>query len=88
MNGSYNIQKFLKSDAEVVGVPDWSTIHYMAIRPSATVTGPGSVYFDAVKFESSEGILVSRSVLGTPLNVDPNLTTRIEYAIPVTVTSV
>lgn len=88
VNGSYNIKKFLKTDAEVVGAPDWSTINYMAIRPSATAGGPGSVYFDAIKFESSDGILVSRSVLTTPLDIDPNITSRIEYALPVTVTSV
>lgn len=88
VNGAYNIHKFLKTDVEVVGTPDWSTINYMAVRPSATSSGPGSVYFDAIKFEDSEGVLVSRSVLSAPLDVDPNLTSRIEYALPVTVTSI
>ena len=88
VNGQYNIVKLLKSSATVVGVPDWSTITYMAIRPSATAGGAGSVYFDAIKFETSDGLLVSRSVLDTPLSPDLDITTRIEYHLPVTVNNV
>lgn len=85
-NGSYNVKRFLKSAATVTGTPDWSSITYMAVRPSATAGGSGSVYFDGLKFESSDGILVSRNVLGTPAVISTSIPTRIEYPIPVNVT--
>lgn len=84
-NGSYNIHRLNVSSATVTGTPDWSAITYMAIRPSATGGGGGSIYFDSVRFTQTveDDQLVARKVLASPVTLDPNVDTEIEYSLEI-----
>lgn len=81
----YNTQKFNVADATVVGTPDWAAITYMAIRPSATAGGGGSVWFDGMRFEPPAGTLVARELLSSPTALDTSIESEIEYALEVDV---
>jgi hypothetical protein len=83
----YNIRNFTKSQATVTGTPTWSNIEYMAVRPSGTAGGSGSVYIDGMKFETDPlaagTLLVARKVLGTVFTPDANIPSEIEYPLVV-----
>lgn len=87
---SYNISRVNKSTATKVGSPDWSNITYVAVRPSATAGGAGSIWFDGVRFESNplenSNLLVARSVLATPKVADTTINTDIEYSLGINIT--
>lgn len=86
---SYNIARVLKSAATKTGSPSWSSINYIAVRPSATAGGPGSIYLDGLRFEvnsfDNSNILVARSVLGTPVAMDVDVDNDIEYSLTVNI---
>jgi len=86
---SYNIARVTRSAATKTGSPDWSAITYIAIRPSATAAGSGSVYVDGVRFETNSidnnSLLVARTVLATPTSMDLDIPSDIEYSIRVDV---
>jgi len=81
----YNIARVSRSAATKIGNPDWKNVSYIAVRPSATSTGSGSVYFDGIRLEPnasmSSNILVARSVLLTPQIPDSDLESDIEYSL-------
>lgn len=83
----YNINRFVKSAATVTGSPSWANIKYIAIRPSASAAGTGSVFFDSIRMEdntvSNQNVLVARSVLSTPYTVDPNVPNDVEYSLAI-----
>lgn len=86
---SYNIARLARSAATKTGSPDWSAIRYMAVRPSATAGGGGSIFLDGVRFESNAldngNLLVARTVLATPTVMDADIASDIEYAIMVNI---
>lgn len=86
---SYNIARLVRSAATKTGTPDWSAIRYMALRPSATAAGAGSVFLDGVRIESNAldngNLLVARTVLATPTVMDADISSDIEYALNVSV---
>lgn len=86
---SYNIARLNRSTATKVGSPTWGVISYVAVRPSATAAGPGSIYLDGIRFESNpldnSNVLVARSVLATPKVIDPDIDSDIEYSVVVTI---
>jgi hypothetical protein len=85
VSNGYNVKTLSRSAATKVGNPDWSNITYIAARPSATAAGPGSVYFDGVRIETniinSDNILVSRTLLTTPIVVDVDVPSDVEYSL-------
>jgi hypothetical protein len=87
---SYNVSRLNKSAATKVGTPDWSKITYIAVRPSATAAGGGSIWFDGMRFEDNplqnDNLLVARSVLLTPKVVDTTINTDIEYSLGINIT--
>lgn len=87
---SYNVARMPRSTATKTGSPDWASINYIAIRPSATASGGGSIYFDGIMFEpnslSNTNLLVARSVLDNPHILDTSIASDIEYSLMVTVT--
>lgn len=86
----YNIARMNKSTATKTGSPDWANISYVAVRPSATAGGAGSIWFDGLRFEENalenSNLLVARSVLGTPKVADPSINTDIEYSLGINIT--
>lgn len=85
----YNIVRVNKSTATTTGSPDWSSIRYVAVRPSATAGGPGSVYFDGIRLERGDqgtSRMVARVVLSTPKDIDTAIPTEIEYAMGINIT--
>lgn len=83
----YNIKRVPLSSATVTGSPDLSNLVYLAVRPSATAGGSGSVFVDSIQLEanplSSTNLLVARTVLGTPYVTDPNISNDVEYSLGV-----
>lgn len=86
---SYNVARLARGAANRTGSPDWERISYVAVRPSGTSAGSGSIFFDGIRLEpyslSDTDLLVARSVLSTPHNVDQDMTSDVEYALKVTV---
>lgn len=86
----YNIHRVNKSTATKTGSPTWANINYVAVRPSATAGGAGSIWFDGIRFEEnpleSSNLLVARSVLGTPKVADTTINTDIEYSLGINIT--
>lgn len=82
---AYNIARLNLSAATVVGSPSWGAINYLALRPSATAAGTGSIFFDTIRFERNpigEGdLLVARSSLATPYSVNQTTDNDIEYSL-------
>lgn len=85
----YNIARMNRSTATKTGTPDWSNISYVAVRPSATAGGAGSIWFDGISFEDNalenNNLLVARSVLATPKAADQNINTDIEYSLGINI---
>jgi hypothetical protein len=83
----YNNVRVARSTATTVGIPTWDSITYLAIRPSGSAAGAGSVDFDRIGFEqnpSPNSILVARKVLATPYLPDQFIESEIEYSHGVT----
>ncbi len=83
----YNVRSFLKSTFTKVGTPDWSDINSIEVSVSAKATGATSVDFDGIRVEAFrpdiENILISRSLLRTPVIKDTFEEMDIEYSIEV-----
>lgn len=86
----YNIFRANKSTATKTGSPTWENINYVAVRPSATAGGAGSIWFDGIRFEENplenSNLLVARSILATPKVVDTTINTDIEYSLGINIT--
>lgn len=80
----YNIIRLPISSAVATGAPDWSTVTYLALRPSGSAAGAGTIDFDGIRFEqsvtNSGSILVAREVLASPVLLDQFIASNIEYA--------
>lgn len=87
---SYNVARLARSAATKTGSPSWSAITYMAVRPTATAGGAGSVYFDGLRMESNpldgSSVLVARTVLATPSVMDIDIDSDLEYSLKVDIT--
>lgn len=87
---SYNVARVVRSAATRTGNPDWSAIRYIAVRPSATAAGAGSIFLDGIKMEAnslgSTNLLVARTVLVTPTALSADISSDVEYSIGVTIT--
>jgi archaellin len=85
-SGTYTIASVLKSAFTTTGSPDWSNITQVDIVVTSTAGGIGSIDFDGVRIEDTdanqeESVLVSRSILGSPLVKTADLPLDIEYAV-------
>lgn len=84
----YNNVRVPLSDGVATGTPSWSNITYMALRPSGSAAGSGSVDVDRIGVEQSpanvNSILVARRVLPTPITTDQFISSEIEYSLGVT----
>jgi len=83
----YNVVSFAKSALIKTGVLDWTGIDSIEVAASANAAGAGQVDFDGIRIEANvpdaDNVLVSRSVLATPI-VKTNLAEMdIEYALEV-----
>lgn len=87
---SYNVARVARSAAVRTGTATWGAINYIALRPSATAAGSGSIYLDGMRFESNSldngNLLVARTVLATPTVMDADIDSDIEYSIGVNIT--
>lgn len=85
----YNIMRANLSTAVVTGTPSWASINYLAIRPSATAAGAGSIFFDGLTIEDNttpiDNFLVVRNVLATPKVMDTSLATNVELSLGISV---
>lgn len=85
----YNIMRANLSTATVTGSPSWAAINYLAIRPSASASGAGSIFFDSLTIEDNttpiDNFLVVRNVLATPRVMDTSLATNVELSLGITV---
>lgn len=86
----YNIRRINISAATKVGNPSWAAVTYLAIRPSASASGGGSVNFDNLRFEfapaATGNILVARKILATPYVTDNEIQSEVEYSLGVNIT--
>lgn len=86
---AYNVARLALSAATVTGAPSWGAITYIAVRPSATAAGAGSIFLDGIRVEQNainEGnLMVARSVLATPYVVNQTTDNDIEYSLVVSV---
>lgn len=88
---SYQITTFTKSNFTKIGTNvDWSNIQSTLLIVNAGSGGSGSVDFDALRVEDidsldSTNVLVSRSVLTTPVVKSATVPTEIEYYLDVSV---
>ena len=87
---SYNVARVTRSAATKVGSPAWNNLTYMAVRPSATGAGSGSIFFDGMRFEPNNmaeaNLLVARSVLSTPHSPDVDIVSDVEYSLRINIT--
>lgn len=83
----YNVVSFNKSAATKVGIVDWSQIHSIEVSVSATATGAAQVDFDGIRIQSTypdvDNVLISRSVLATPVTKTTYAEMDIEYTLEV-----
>lgn len=87
-SGVYTITSFNKSAMTATGTPDWANITKAEVAMTSTGGGGGSIDFDAIRVEDrdylrEESVLVSRSVLGTPVVKTAGIPLDIEYAITI-----
>lgn len=86
---AYNVARLSRATATKTGSPDWSAITYVAVRPTGTAAGAGSIYFDGIRFEenslNNNNQLVARSVLGTPFAADPDIASDVEYSLEISI---
>lgn len=85
-SGVYTINSFNKSAAVANGSPDWSNITSVDIAVTATAGGTASIDFDGLRIEDRDSareddVLVSRSVLGSPVTKTLGVPLDIEYTL-------
>ena len=85
-SGTYAIISFNKSVPVANGSPDWGNITSVEFSVTATSGGTASIDIDGLRVEDrdsnrEEDVLVSRSVLGTPVTKTIGIPLDIEYAI-------
>jgi len=86
VSGTYNLTTYTKSQATVVGTPNWANITQVTVRVTATAGGTASVDFDGIRIDDTdankeESVLFSRAVLGSPVVKTVGLPLDIEYAV-------
>lgn len=87
----YNTMRALISSGTTTGTPDLTAINYVAARVSAKASGDTSVYFDGLRFEDNgvddpeSNLLVARFVPGSPVDIDNDLVSDVEYSLVITV---
>jgi hypothetical protein len=86
----YHLATWNKSTATVTGTPSWQNITAMTVGSTATAGGTSDVYFDAFRVEdvdpfNTEYVLISRTVLGSPIVKIAGKTLDIEYSMAVNV---
>jgi hypothetical protein len=82
----YNVLTFRKGDFVATGAMDWANVTSISVSHSATAGGASDVYLDGIRIEdddvvSGDYVLISRSVLGTPLLKTNAAPMDIEYAL-------
>ena len=87
-SGTYALTTFNKSAMVATGTPDWSNITQAEVYVTATAGGTASVDFEGLRIEDrdsyrEENVLVSRSVLGTPVTTVTGIPMDIEYSITI-----
>lgn len=86
VNGTYAITPFNKSVPVATGSPSWANITSIDVVVTATAGGTADISVDALRIEDrdsfrEDNVLVSRSVLGTPVTKSLNIPLDVEYAI-------
>lgn len=84
------IATFSKSGFVATGSPDWSAITYANVSVTATGGGSAQVDFDSLRIEDTDtyaedNLLVSRTVLVSPLALTGGVPTEIEYTLDITI---
>lgn len=85
-SGAYTIAAVNKSSLTATGSPSWAEITSIDLVVTSTSGGTGSINFDALRIEdrdsvNDENVLVSRSVLGSPVTKVANIPLDVEYTI-------
>lgn len=85
-SGVYTITSFNKSAVSTTGTPSWANINSVDILVTATAGGTASIDLDALRIEDrdsvrEDNVLVSRSVLGSPVVKTLNIPLDVEYSI-------
>lgn len=85
-NGVYTITPFNKSVPVATGSPSWANITSIDVQVIAGAGGAADVMLDALRIEDrdnfrEDNVLVSRSVLGTPVTKTFGVPLDVEYAI-------
>lgn len=87
VTNSYNIARLARSAATKTGSPNWAAITYIAVRPTGTSGGAGSIYLDGIRMESNaldgSSVLVARTVLATPTVMSVDIDIDLEYSVKV-----
>jgi hypothetical protein len=87
-SAGYHIDAMLKGAATATGTPTWSVISAIELQLGAGAGGEAVVNFDGIRIEDSdtpnpEHVLVSRSVLDTPITKHPYEPMDIEYTLDI-----
>jgi hypothetical protein len=90
-SNGYNIKSFTKNDMTKVGTVDYSAVASIEVAITATAGGSGSLEFDGLRIEDKDyvdpaAVMISRSVLGTPVVKTNTSPMDIEYALDMTLT--
>jgi hypothetical protein len=85
-SGVYTLSTFNKGAMTATGSPNWSNITQVDILVTATAGGTAGIDLDGLRIEDRDSVregnvLVSRSVLGTPITKTLNIPLDVEYAI-------
>ena len=85
-NGVYNLTAFNKGVPVATGTPSWSNITSIDVAATAGAGGAGDISIDALRIEDrdnfrEDNVLISRSVLGTPVTKTLGVPLDVEYAI-------
>lgn len=75
-----------KGSLTATGNPSWANITAIAVRVTSTSGGVGNIDFDGLRIEDvdanrEESVLISRSILGSPVTKAVDVPLDIEYAI-------
>lgn len=85
---TYAVVSALKSAFTATGSPSWANITKVSVRVNATAGGAATVDFDGIRVEDvganrEESVLVSRSVLVSPITKQIGLPLDIEYMVTI-----
>jgi hypothetical protein len=86
----YKVGSVAKGSMTAVGSPSWSNITIIEIAVTATAGGAASVDLDGIRIESGESsnpdyLMVSRTVLGSPILKNNKTEMEIEYSLDVSI---